>query len=284
MSLPQWMHRFVVLDVETTGLHAHEDRITELGLALYEHGRFTERRDYFINPEGRRVSERITEITGITQADLDDAPPFWHVWNEIAPLLYEATPVAYNASFDRGFIGAAVARSWPRAAFGQLPWLLEPSRPWVDALALSRLAFYDRMREQQPHGYLSFKLTDVGRFCGFDVTQAHRADFDALLTGSILLAVKREVEVDWSWEATLERQRYASFLHEYRSYIRKAGDPPVKFEAFECDACHKVKRGVLDGKGWTLPAGWYINPDPSGRPRVVCGSTCDLIARWGDGQ
>ncbi len=276
----------VVIDVETTGLDPAHDRITELGVARFENGVWSERKGFFVNPEGRKLSQRTTEITGITQEQVDAAPPFWRVYNEIAPLLYHATPVAYNRSFDRRFLLEAVVRSWPRASFGILPPALDPAVEWVDVLSLARYALDEDMRQAQGTPYPRFSLSHVAKHMGFVLDELHRADADALLAGGVLLGLHRRFRDhgDWSIDATLERVAYADFLRAMRSFHKKCGALPdgVRFRAYQCDVCREVKPGSFVGEsrdaedGWTTPTQWYTHAG-----RTLCSSVCDTIGRWG---
>ena len=58
---------YIALDLETTGLSAQRDRITEIGAVKIRDGRITDRYAQLVNP-GVLISPRITQITGITNA------------------------------------------------------------------------------------------------------------------------------------------------------------------------------------------------------------------------
>lgn len=64
---------FVVLDLETTGLSVKEDQILEIGAVKVQGGEVTASYETFVNP-GRKVPERITELTGIRDEMIADAP------------------------------------------------------------------------------------------------------------------------------------------------------------------------------------------------------------------
>ncbi len=127
--------REIALDTETTGLDpAGGDRIIEIGaVELLNHiptGRTFRRR---INP-GRPVSDDTVRITGITDADLADCPPFDDpdIVGAFLAFLGDAQLVAHNASFDRGFLNAELIRC------GRDPI---PDHRWIDTLAMARQRF-----------------------------------------------------------------------------------------------------------------------------------------------
>lgn len=127
--------REIAFDTETTGLNPAEgERVIEIGaVELINHiptGRTFRR---LINP-GRPVSEATIRITGITDADLKDQPPFEHpdIVDAFLSFLGDATLVAHNASFDRGFLNAELARC-------DRPPI--PEERWIDTVAMARKRF-----------------------------------------------------------------------------------------------------------------------------------------------
>lgn len=65
----------VVFDLETTGLDLVKDRIIQISyIKVYPDGR-EERHNYFINP-GMAIPYEVAQLTGITDADVKDAPTF----------------------------------------------------------------------------------------------------------------------------------------------------------------------------------------------------------------
>lgn len=288
--LPDWMQRFVVLDVETTGLDPSKDRIIELGYALFEDGRCKSTGQFFCNPEGRVVSAGVEEITGIAAAQAYSAPPFYEAFNEIAPHLFGATPVAYNAAFDKSFFQSAVAQRWPRSAFAQLPWALDPRVRWVDVLGLV---------PGPPFVYGSRKLGNMASQLGiFELDDPalrlekglHRAGVDAYVTGLLLLEVHRQFPpLDWSYEGTVERARYATY-HQRRKFFfanqKELGqnkgwlDKGLVPLMYECDVCHRIEPGRLYRSGWTGPKGWATTGELSATTFALCSPACDLVRRW----
>ena len=64
---------FTVVDIETTGLDPKKDKITEIGAIRVEGGKIADTFHTLVNP-GRRLEERITELTGLTDEALKEAP------------------------------------------------------------------------------------------------------------------------------------------------------------------------------------------------------------------
>lgn len=102
---------FIVFDLETTGLSASGDRITEIGAVKLEGGEITGRFRTFVNPE-RNIPDEVVKLTGITDAMVENAPSE----REALRAFYEfcggnsAVLVAHNAGFDAGFVRAAAQR------------------------------------------------------------------------------------------------------------------------------------------------------------------------------
>ena len=97
------LSRFAVIDVETTGGHASKHRITEIGIALVDHGKIVKTYEQFVYPE-TEIPGHITTLTGITNEDVADAPLFSEIATEVAELLSNRTFVAQNVNFDYSFI------------------------------------------------------------------------------------------------------------------------------------------------------------------------------------
>lgn len=95
--------RLTFIDVETTGTSFRKDRVIEIGLILVEDGKITAEYESLINPD-QYVPAQILEMTGITQHELDKAPSFRQVLEDIAEMLVDTVFVAHNAQFDYGFI------------------------------------------------------------------------------------------------------------------------------------------------------------------------------------
>lgn len=124
--------REIAFDTETTGLEwDKDDRIIELGaVELINHIPTGNTFQTYINP-GRSVSEATIRITGITDDDLVDKPPFEDpsIVDAFLDFVGDATLVAHNAKFDRGFLNMELQRCGKD---------IIPEERWVDTVAIAR--------------------------------------------------------------------------------------------------------------------------------------------------
>jgi DNA polymerase-3 subunit epsilon len=93
----------VFVDIETNGGNGDRGRITEIALIRVEAGEVVEEYSTLINP-GTPIPYWITRLTGITNADVADAPYFDEVAGEIFRILEGAIFVAHNVRFDFSFV------------------------------------------------------------------------------------------------------------------------------------------------------------------------------------
>jgi DNA polymerase-3 subunit epsilon len=167
-----------VIDFETTGLSAENDRIIEIGVACFSGGRLTLLKNWMVNP-GIPISDESRAVHNISDEELAGAPSFAEVAVELAGVLHGHIPVAYNAGFDRGFLHAEIARLASAATAPQPPAYI-PDVVWVDPLVWVRELYQDDK---------SRKLTDIAARLGIALERAHRAASDAEAAGRVLLAL-----------------------------------------------------------------------------------------------
>lgn len=94
---------YVVFDIETTGLDVMNDSVTEIGAVKIKKGVIAEQFTSLIKPT-RVIEDRITQLTGITNEMVKDAPPIEKVLPDFIKFIEGCVIVAHNADFDRGFI------------------------------------------------------------------------------------------------------------------------------------------------------------------------------------
>jgi DNA polymerase-3 subunit epsilon len=158
---------FCVLDLETTGGSRSDDMITEIGAVKVRGGECLGTFHTLVNP-GRAIPPQITVLTGLTDGVVRTAPRIETVLGSLVDFLGDAVFVAHNASFDLGFVRAALARDDR-----------EEYRPVVvDTAALARRL----LRDEVPN----CKLGTLASRLRLDHTPTHRALDDALATTDLL--------------------------------------------------------------------------------------------------
>lgn len=98
----------VFVDLETTGANFARDRILEVGLVEVDADGVREW-EALVNP-GQPVTPFISELTGIDDAMVADAPEFSALAEELRQRLSGKLFIAHNARFDHGFLKAEFAR------------------------------------------------------------------------------------------------------------------------------------------------------------------------------
>ncbi len=100
----------IFLDVETTGLlFQPESRIVEISLSLWNSAGHVIRHSSLINPQ-EHIPDIYTQIHGINDRMVKDAPTFLEFWRDFGRLFEEKTIVAHNLSFDMGMINKELTR------------------------------------------------------------------------------------------------------------------------------------------------------------------------------
>ena len=97
--------RQIVLDTETTGLATSQGhRVIEIGCVELVNRRITGNNYHtFLNPD-RDIDEGAERVHGIGRADLETAPRFAEVVDELLAFIKDAELVIHNAEFDVGFL------------------------------------------------------------------------------------------------------------------------------------------------------------------------------------
>lgn len=192
----------VVLDFETTGLSPGVgDRAIEIGAVRIENGEVTARFQELMNP-GQRVTAFIESYTGITNTMLSDARPCGEVMRDFAEFIGGHNLVAHNASFDRRFLDAELARI---------------SMGYSGKFSCSMLAAR-RIFQQAP----DHKLGTLVDYMNIPVEGVfHRALYDSEMTAKLWLAMLDDV-----------RARYALSEIDFKLMQRLAKTPKHAVDNF----------------------------------------------------
>lgn len=118
--------QYAIVDLETTGGRPHSDKIIEIAIVIYDGKQLVDRFHSLINP-GTPIPSYISQLTGIDDHMLCQAPYFHQLAKQIVELTEGCVFVAHNAQFDYGFL---------KAAFRELGYNYR--RPTLCTLRLSR--------------------------------------------------------------------------------------------------------------------------------------------------
>jgi DNA polymerase-3 subunit epsilon len=167
---------FAIIDIETTGGSARLEKITEIAVCLHDGKKITAEFVSLVNPE-RNIPYFITNLTGITNEMVEDAPRFFEIARTIVELTEGRTFVAHNARFDYSFI---------RQEFKSLGFNFK--RNVIDTVALSRKLY---------PGHRSYSLGNICRDLKIEINGRHRAEGDALATVRLFeMLLLRDIEVN----------------------------------------------------------------------------------------
>ena len=100
------INSYVCLDLETTGLDPKRDKIIEIGAIKIKDGEIIGQLETFVNP-GRRLEERIVELTGIRDEQLKGAPEITDILPELIDFIGDDILLGHSVLFDYSFVKKA---------------------------------------------------------------------------------------------------------------------------------------------------------------------------------
>ena len=167
---------FICFDIETTGLSAARDKITEIGAVKVENGVITDTFSTFANPE-MPILQKITQLTGITDDMVKDAPSQSEAVSAFLEFAGDNVLVAHNAPFDTSFIAKACED------MGR-----EYNYTSIDTVAISRAILTD---------IKNCKLDTVAKFLRLGDFNHHRATDDAEMLARIFINLCQRLTDDY---------------------------------------------------------------------------------------
>ncbi len=159
---------YAIVDIETTGVRANRDRITEIAIVVHDGKRTLKTFESLVNPEVS-IPYNITQITGISNEMVEDAPKFYEIAKQVVKMTEGTIFVAHNVNFDYGFI---------KEEFARLGFTFR--RKKLCTIRLAKVAFPGRRY---------YNLDAMIRFLKLKVDQRHRAMGDTLATVKLFEAI-----------------------------------------------------------------------------------------------
>ncbi|MDU0370165.1 exonuclease domain-containing protein [Hymenobacter endophyticus] len=167
---------YAIIDLETTGGQPAQDRITEIAIYIHDGEKVVDEFSTLLNP-GRNIPFFITQLTGISDDMVRDAPKFHEVARKIVEITEGCVFVAHNVRFDYSFL---------KKEFADLGY--NYSRKTLCTVRLSR-----SLMPGQP----SYSLGKLCQNIGIPLQDRHRATGDAAATAILfgrLLAISQQPE------------------------------------------------------------------------------------------
>ena len=168
---------FVCFDIETTGLSAKTEKITEIGAVKIKGGQVVDTFSTFVNPE-KPIPAKIVELTGITDAMVKDAPSQSDAVRAFLDFCGDTVLVAHNAPFDTSFIKVACANMG-----------VEYNYTSLDTVAICRAILPD---------IKNCKLDTVAAYLRLGEFNHHRAVDDADILSKIFISLCSRLKDDYN--------------------------------------------------------------------------------------
>lgn len=164
---------YAVLDLETTG-HGAEDEILQVAVVIVsDELEIIATYDSFVKP-AIEIPSFITQLTGIDESTVSDAPELNDVLVQLIPLLDDAVLVAHNVGFDAGFLNQSLDRC------GYLPF----AGRRLDTIELLRILY---------PSITTYQLGAVADLFKVRHDRHHRADSDAMATALIFIEMMKKL-------------------------------------------------------------------------------------------
>jgi ATP-dependent DNA helicase DinG len=185
---------FVAIDVETTGLDFSSDRVIEVGAVKFKGGRPDGEVSFFVNP-GVPIPSTVSELTGITDADVASAPPFAEIAPELLAFIADVPLCGHQIPFDLTFLNKELERAGLQPIGGQS----------LDTVLLSKICMQS--------GTTRFSLKSVSDKLEISLDNAHRALADAKAAGEVAaVLIPKLAELPRQVRQTMAAAAPASFL------------------------------------------------------------------------
>lgn len=167
---------FIAFDTETTGLKTGGNDVIQLSAIKFKNFLPVEKFNTYIKPR-KPIPEEITDINGITDEMVENAPKFYQVIDSFNDFIEDLPLVAHNAPFDVKHL-------------------------YVNGLdSIKDKAIYDTLQLSRKFlkGKSSYKLADICESAQVFISDAHNAVYDSFAAGKLfiyIIATKKEISVN----------------------------------------------------------------------------------------
>ncbi|WP_429970928.1 helicase C-terminal domain-containing protein [Fructilactobacillus sp. Tb1] len=166
---------YAVVDMETTGTSIKQGaHIIQFSVSFVKNNQVIDSYSTYIN-DGVKVSTEISELTGITNETIKDAPTF----DQVAPTIYKKLKntvfVAHNVNFDFPFLNTYLEQvGYP-----------ELDIPAIDTVSLTQI-FFPTLD--------SYRLSDLSKHFNITHEHPHSSESDAAATAILLVKISEKIK------------------------------------------------------------------------------------------
>jgi len=221
------VNTYISIDLEMSGLNEKEDKIIEIGAIKVVNGKILDTFSTLVNPECK-LSDKIIEITGITQEEVDKAPVLTEILNNLYSFLGDMCLLGHSVHSDYKFLKRNFVNNG-----------MKFDRKGLDTLRMARVALPELE---------SKRLPDLCRYFNIE-TKSHRALEDAKATHELYQIfiekyannIKKAEDLAWFWPKPLvyfvkkeqpatahQKERLREIINHYDLRIDKNIDSMTK--------------------------------------------------------
>lgn len=164
------LNDYIVFDIETTGLDSSYDEIIEIGAIKVKNNKIISKFNSLVKPQNE-IEEYITELTGITNEMVKDAPTIEEILPDFMNYIGSNILIGHNVNFDINFIYDNLYRN----KFDVL------TNDFIDTMRISRKL----LPYLQHH-----RLIDLAKYFEIDSTNNHRSLKDCEITMNVYEKLK----------------------------------------------------------------------------------------------
>lgn len=165
------MSKYAVVDLEATSA-SHSSKIIQIGIVVVEQGKIVTTYQTDVNPH-QALDYHISNLTGMTTAQVQAAPDFSEILPQVAALLTDCIFVAHNVKFDYNLLARTFAQHGARL-----------DMPRVDTVELARV-FFPTLEK--------YGLETLSRVLNLQHDQPHQALSDAYATAKLLIMLQEKM-------------------------------------------------------------------------------------------
>lgn len=243
---------YIVLDAETTGLDKQEDKIIEIAWAKYVGGEKMSEFCSFVNP-GFHIPSAASNVNHITDADVENAPKYADIKEQVREALVGATVVGHNVQFDLAFVKNLLSG-------------VDGTISYIDTVKLAREAF---------PGQPSYKLERLCSALELSLTSTHRALDDVYATNELFVkscaAIKARKEAEKAERKAFKEQLQAERFEKY-------GSSPLFDTAFVFTGDFSVSREAM--QEMVISVGGLVRQAVSSNTDYLVAGNTEPLPEW----